>query len=133
VPGKTGRFDLSRPKDPLSAVAYLRDLHEPWVAVRRLDDAVAALLSWDAHVFPCAWLWYELGGLQGVPWHGRARLLGVEPSTSWPGTGLADIARRGQPLLTLTPGREITTELRLQVFKPTGAVRGVDDAGRAVC
>lgn len=132
LPGKSGTVDLSRPAGGIAAVAYLHDLSEPWVAVRRRDNALAAALSWDARVFPCVWLWYELGGSQTAPWLGRARLLGIEPSTSWPGTGLADIARRGGSLLTLEPGAEITTELRLHVCKPSGPVRGIDTSGRAL-
>jgi hypothetical protein len=131
VPGKRGTFDQSRPAGPMAATAYLHDFAAPWVAVRRLDDAVAVALSWDQAVFPCAWLWYELGGTPEAPWRGRARFLGVEPSSSWPGTGLADIARRGGRLLTLRPGDAIAAEIRLHVFKPKGSVRGVDGSGRA--
>lgn len=132
VPGKAGPCDLSRPKAPVSSLAYLRDFDPAWVALRRLDGTIGAALSWDAKLFSCAWLWYELAGLDDAPWHGRARLIGVEPSTSWPGTGLADIARRGGPLLTLAPGDVIRTTLRLHVFQPQGPVRGVDAGGRAI-
>jgi hypothetical protein len=133
VPGKQGAFDLSRPHGTMASLVYLQDLASPWVAVRRLDGAVGAALSWEAELFPCAWLWFELAGSQEPPWCGRARLLGVEPSTSWPGTGLADIARRGGPLLTLAPGTVRETVLRLHVFQPSGPVRAVDATGRAIC
>jgi len=132
VPGKDGPYDLSRPKAPVASVVYLSDSDRPWVALRRLDGLVGAALSWDAAVFPCAWLWYELGGTPEAPWYGRAHLIGVEPSTSWPGTGLADIARRGGPLLTLNPGDVVRTELRLHVFQPTGPVHDVDATGRVM-
>lgn len=132
VPGKGGAYDLSRPTGTVAAMAYLHDFAAPWVAIRRLDGTIGAALSWDQRLFPCAWLWLELGGTQEPPWYGRARLIGVEPSTSWPGTGLADIARRGGPLLTLEPGAEISTEVRLHVFKPPGPVRSVDGSGRAL-
>jgi len=131
--GKEGDCDLSRLDGKIAAMAYLHGFDEPWVAVRRTDNTIAAALSWDAGHFPCAWLWWELGGTDDAPWFGRARLLGVEPSTSWPGTGLADIARRGGPLLTLEPGQTITTQLRLHVFQPAGPIRGIDAAGRATC
>ena len=132
VPGKTGPFDLSRPRAPAASVAYLSDFDRPWVALRRLDGLIGAALSWDATLFPYAWLWYELAGNFEAPWHGRAHLIGVEPSTSWPATGLADIARRGGPLLTLAPGDVVRTTLRLHVFEPQGPVRGVDAGGRAI-
>jgi hypothetical protein len=58
-------------------------------------------------------------------------LIGIEPNTTWPGAGLAEADRRGAPLLTLQPGAEFTTTVRLHVFKPNGAIRGVDAAGFA--
>lgn len=131
--GKVGPCDLSRPADNITAMAYLHDFDEAWVALRRLDDRIAAALSWDRGLFPCAWLWLELGGTREAPWYGRARLIGVEPSTSWPGTGLADVARRGGPLLRLAPGDVISTTIRLHVFRPRGPIRGVDGGGRALC
>ncbi len=132
VPGKAGPFDVSRPGAPMASLAYLSDFGRPWVALRRLDGVIGAALSWDAGLFPFAWLWYELAGTPEMPWHGRAHLIGVEPSTSWPGTGLADIARRGGPLLTLRPGAVVRTRLRLHVFQPRAPVRDVDARGRVM-
>ena len=133
VPGKAGPIDLAHPsRGPMASLVYLSDFAAPWVAVRRSDGAVGATLSWDDARFPCLWLWYELGGSEETPWHGSARLLGVEPSTSWPGNGLADIARRGGPLLTLEPGAELSAFVRLHVTAPTGPVRGIDGDGRAI-
>jgi hypothetical protein len=132
LPGKQGPFDLSRPEGPLATLTYLRNFAGAWASIRRLDGFVAVALSWDAAVFPCAWLWYELGGTPEPPWRGQARLIGIEPNTTWPGNGLADAASRGAPLLTLRPGAEIATALRLHVFKPDGAVLRVDPSGRAV-
>jgi hypothetical protein len=130
--GKNGPVDLSRPSGKMAALAYLRDLDEAWVTIRRLDNALGVALSWDSRIFPCAWLWYELGGTAEQPWYGRARLLGVEPSTSWPGTGLADIDRRGGRLLTLEPDDEITSVIRLHIFQPTGPAHSVDENGRVI-
>lgn len=132
VPGKAGPFDLSSPRAPVASLAYLSDFDRAWVALRRLDGTIGAALSWDAALFPYAWLWCELAGNHDAPWHGRAHLIGVEPSTSWPATGLADIDRRGGPLLTLEPGDVISTTLRLHAFQPRGPVSGVDAEGRAI-
>lgn len=132
VSGKSGPVDLSRPAGTLSALSYLHDLASPWASIRRLDGTVGVALSWDAGLFSCAWLWYELGGSPEPPWLGRARLIGIEPNTTWPGAGLAEADRRGARLLTLQPGAEITTAVRLHVFEPEGAIRGVDANGFAV-
>ena len=132
VPGKTGPFDLGRPDGRVAALVYLQDFASPWMSIRRLDDSVAAALSWDSAVFPYAWLWYELGGNAEPPWNGKTRLIGMEPNTTWPATGLADADRRGGRLMTLQPGAESAATVRLHVFKPEGPVRGVDAAGRAI-
>jgi hypothetical protein len=132
VPGKHGAFDLSRPAGRIAALAYLQDFESAWAGIRRLDDSLAAVLSWDSSVFSCAWLWYELGGTEEPPWCGKARLIGVEPNATWPGNGLADAARRGGRLLALQPGAEIETWIRLCVFKPRGPVLGIDAHGHAL-
>ncbi|MEP9386369.1 hypothetical protein [Mesorhizobium sp. KR9-304] len=136
VPGKSGLVDLSKRAGPLAAMAYLYDF-EPapseraWAAIRRLDVAVAVALSWDADRFPCAWLWYELGGTVDAPWFGRGNMIGIEPSTTLSGAGLADAKARGTGLLTLEPGAELSAEVRLHVFRPSGRVDVVDAEGRA--
>jgi hypothetical protein len=139
VPGKAKNalFDLSRPREPLSAMTCLADFPPKitggaWVTIRRLDNAVGVALSWDETVFPNAWLWFELAGLTDAPWNGRTRLIGVEPNTTWPASGLAEAEARGGRLLTLVPGKEVTAQVRLQVFMPAGAVRGVNPDGRVV-
>jgi hypothetical protein len=130
--GKRGAFDLSRPSMPMAGMAYLHDFGAHWAAIRRLDDRVAAALSWDGTAFPHAWLWLELEGTQDAPWDGKTRLIGIEPNTTWPGNGLADTAQRRAPLLTLQPGVEISATVRLHVFKPNGPVLGVDADGQAL-
>ena len=132
VSGKAGAVDVGRPVEPMAALAYLHDFEKPWAAIRRLDDSIAVALSWDSARFPCAWLWFELGGTAEAPWYGCGRLIGIEPNTTWPGMGLADALARGSALLRLHPGDELTAELRLHVFRPSGPVAGVDTDGRAV-
>jgi hypothetical protein len=122
VEGKSGPFDLGHPPQKMAALAYLHDLDASWLAIRRMDNAIAAQLSWDRRRFPCAWLWYELGGTEVPPWHGRGRLIGLEPNSTMPAYGLATAGTRGANLLRLHPGEEIATELRLHVFKPEGPV-----------
>jgi len=131
VDGKSGPFDLGNPpKGPMAALAYLSDFESSWVAIRRLDNSIAVALSWDAD-FPCAWLWYELGGTLEPPWNGRTRLIGLEPNTTCLAYGLAEAQRRGARLLTLKPGAEVHATVRLHVFKPRWAITGIDKDGRA--
>ena len=89
--------------------------------MRRTDDAIAAVLTWDAKQFPCVWLWYEIRGIQEAPWNGSASLIGLEPNITTPAYGLATARSRGGALL-LSPGEEISTALRLRVLKPDGPI-----------
>jgi hypothetical protein len=134
---KNALYDLSRPREPLSAMTCLGDFPPEitggaWVTIRRLDNAVGIALSWDGRVFPYAWLWFELNGLTDAPWNGETRLIAVGPNTTWPANGLADAEAQGGRLLSLMPGKAVTAEIRLQVFKPNGAVRGVNPDGRVI-
>ena len=123
VPGKAGLFyRLDRPVGPLAAMAYLLNFEKAWASIRRLDGAIAADLTWDGALFPCAWLWIELEGTKELPWSGKARLIGIEPNTTWPGNGLMDTQRRGGRLLTLNPHQQISTWIRLRVFKPNATL-----------
>lgn len=132
APGKNGPVDLRRaPTGRMAALAFLRDFDPAWIAIRRLDNVVAVALSWDAAIFPYAWLWYELEATDDAPWHGRTRLIGLEPSTTCSANGLADAARRGERLLELRPGVPVTATVRLQVFQPAGPVTGISADGRA--
>lgn len=137
IEGKLGSVDLRRPMSltasgQIAALIYLGDFASPWIAVRRLDGAVAVALSWDADVFPAAWVWYELGGTLDAPWNGHTRLIGVEPNTTSLAYGLAEARRQGARLLALRPGEPLGAKIRLHVFSSTGHVRGVDHDGRAV-
>lgn len=131
VPATAGRYDLSRPATPSASLACLTDLASPWAAIRRLDGRVGALLSWDGETFPYAWLWCELNGTTEPPWYGRARLIGIEPNSTWPAGGLARARAEAAPLFVLRPGMERRSWVRLHVFEPTGPVAGCDATGRA--
>jgi len=131
VPGKDGIADASRPSGPMAALAYLTGFARPFVAIRRLDGAVGAALSWQGEVYDCVWYWCELGGTSEPPWDGKARLIGLEPCSTPYGHGLAEAERRGARLIRLRPGQPVTATLCLHVFRPTGTVTGTDPGGRA--
>lgn len=122
VPGKDGAVDLGRPSAPWASLAYLKGFDHHWAAIRRLDDAIAIVLSWDGARFPCAWIWYELDGTGEEPWAGRTRLIGIEPNTTPCGLGLGEAARRGAALLRLESGQEFTGAIHLRVFRPSGPI-----------
>ena len=127
LPGKLGAIDVGRmATGPISSLVYLHDFDSHWVSIRRLDNAVAIVLSWDGDLFPYVWLWHELEGNPDPPWLGQTRLIGVEPNTTCSSSGIADAHRRGEHLLTLQPGIPVATWVRLNVFKPTGPIKYMD-------
>ncbi|HJT15501.1 MAG TPA: hypothetical protein VJ790_22960 [Dongiaceae bacterium] len=136
VSGKDGMIDLRRPlagspEAGMATLAYLHNFESPWISIRRLDNAVAATLSWDSSIFPCLWYWIEIGGTPDAPWSGRARLIGLEPSTTRLAYGLAEAKRRDAGVLMLDAGSVHSAGIRLHVHKPLGAVHGIDSDGRA--
>jgi galactose mutarotase-like enzyme len=129
VEGKVGMIDLRRPMiaapaGRIAALTYLTDFEAPWIAIRRMDDAIAVALSWDATIFPSAWMWLEIGGTPDAPWDGRTRLIGLEPNTTPLAYGLAEARRQGARLMTLEPNVPVEAEIRLKVFKPSGRISG---------
>ena len=114
--------DLLRPSAPLASLAYLQRFEQPWAAIRRCDDAIAVLLTWDGVRFPCAWLWHELEATADAPWSGRTRLVAIEPNTTPCCLGLAEAMARGAPLLRLAPGEQVTAHIHLRVFRPAGPI-----------
>jgi hypothetical protein len=126
--GKDGEMDLRRPVAPCASLAYLEGFGDAWAAIRRLDDAVAVLLSWDGQRFPCAWLWCELEGTAEEPWGGRTRLVAIEPNTTACGLGLNEARRRGLPLLRLSPGDKLAGSIALRVFTPSGPILNPEPA-----
>ena len=71
-----------RCRDPSSACFTCRGwVTEPWAAIRGVAPGLGVAMAWDATTFPCAWFWWEIGG-PGHPWHGRARIVAIEPNTS---------------------------------------------------
>lgn len=90
-----GTIDLSRvPAGPVERLCYLTNLSEGWVAAR-CPDGLGIAMAWPLEVFPCLWLWQEIGG-PGFPWYGRSAISALEPASAWPADGLAAAADRGQ-------------------------------------
>jgi hypothetical protein len=121
-PGAAGRWpvvggaDLSRPVEGGALLGRLHDFDGgPWVSVAREDGSLGVRLTWDAAIYPHCWIWQELGGTAGPPWHGEARVIGVEPATSWPGQGLARAATISGTALAIAPRATRVGEVTLSV------------------
>jgi len=119
LPGPRGLEDLSNPPEGAAALACLCDLGPaPWAEVRRVDGSLAVRLSWTADPWPLAWLWIETGGTMDAPWFGRGRMIGIEPCSTWPATGLAAARAAGGQVIALTAGEVRTAHIALTVYRP---------------
>lgn len=125
-----GVADVSRvPDAAVERVCYLPDRPAGWAAVRDPATGRGVGLAWDLGAFPHLWLWQQLDG-QRFPFHGRARLVGIEPVSCWPGDGLARAVEQGQAS-TIGPSGSATGWVTLSLFDATDdAVTMVDRAGR---
>lgn len=126
-PGDQGRWplvgagsrpaDLRHPAEGGALLGYLSDFDgAPWVRVTRDDGALGVRLTWDGSIFPYCWMWQELGGTTGPPWNGEVRVIGIEPSTSWPGQGLARVAEKTGTTFRLAGRGSISGSVTLSVF-----------------
>ena len=108
---------------------YLKDFSEGWIAVTNPGKRVGFGLSWDASVFRYVWIWQALGGGLGYPWYGRTYNMGIEPWSSYPCAGLAEVVQRGTAL-TLPPGESCKVWLNAVAFEGLDEVTNIDQEGR---
>jgi hypothetical protein len=118
VPARAGgTVDLSRVGDgPTERLAYLSGFERTggWTAIRGVADGLGVAMAWDPATFPHVWNWWEIRG-PGHPWHGRSRIVAIEPHTSVPSDGLAAAVARGDAHV-LEPGRTHETWLTVSLF-----------------
>ena len=118
LPGRCGPVDLSHPPEGIALLACLADLGpNPWATLARADG-LGARIGWDADPWPLAWVWVETGGTTDPPWNGQARMIAIEPCTTWPATGLAAARAAGGPVLTLAAGEVRRAQITLTVLEP---------------
>ena len=110
---------------------YLR-CSEGWYVLHNEGSGLAATMKWDADVFPFLWFWQECCDEAGYPWFGRYHIVGVEPFTSYPSSGLDEALRRGTAL-RLPPNEALSATLSIGATSFSAGrdlvVAGVDDAG----
>lgn len=115
LPGKRAPVDLSRPPEAAALLACLMDLGPaPWASLTRAD-AITLRLGWTTDPWPLAWVWVETGGTPDAPWRGQARMIGIEPCSTWPATGLSAARAAGGAVIALRAGETRTARLTLTV------------------
>ncbi len=109
--------DVSRiGRGPTERLAYLSGFggRDGWTAIRGVAPGLGVAMAWDVATFPHAWFWWQIGG-PGHPWHGRSRLVAIEPHTTVPSDGLAAADERGEAH-RLSPGETRDTWLTVSLF-----------------
>jgi len=115
-------LDLSVVPDaatPRLLLGYLSGFDDGAASIENDALDMACTLSWQLDVFPYAWLWQELGATAGAPWFGRAFAIAIEPSTSFPASGLGGVVGTTGTHRTLETGAAVEAELRLRL-SPVG-------------
>ncbi len=107
-----GRLEVPGPDQRVVAMGYLVGLREAWYELQNQPLGFGIRWDWDIGIFPYVWLWQELRGSFGYPWYGRCYVMGVEPFTSIPGSGLANAIAQGTAK-TLAAGASIKTTVRV--------------------
>jgi galactose mutarotase-like enzyme len=118
LPGRHGPVDLTHPPEGASLLSCLADLGPSPCASLTRDDGLAVRLDWTADPWPLAWLWIETGGATDPPWNGQARMVAIEPCTTWPATGLVAARAKGGSVLTLAAGETRHARITLTVLSP---------------
>lgn len=93
---------------------YLTGFAAGWYEVERPDLRLRIRVEWDREQLPYLWFWQEFGASTGYPWYGRAYVIGLEPFSSYPTSGLAAAIANGTALW-LEPHEERQLWLRVEV------------------
>ena len=113
-------------------VAYFHGFEQGWWAVTNRQLGVGFGIAWDPEMFPFACYWHELGASEHFPWFGRGYALALEPTTSWPASGIADVARTTRTQRSLAPGETIETQLWAVFYDSDWGVTRIEPGGIAI-
>jgi galactose mutarotase-like enzyme len=107
-------IDLSvlPPAGTRSDLAYLRP---PVGRYTIASDVLRVQVEWDLGLQPYLWYWQEFGAVDTAPWWGAEYVIGLEPFSSAPGGGIAEVldggtARWIEPGQTLSAAYSIGVE-----------------------
>lgn len=110
-----GKMSVPSERERLFAMGYLAQLESGRYDLKNRQLGFGVQWNWDAAVFPYVWLWQELRGSFGYPWHGRCYVMGVEPFTSIPGNGLLSVIDAGTAKV-IGAGATLVTEFSVTLI-----------------
>lgn len=100
---------------PRFLFGFLDGLGEGTYRVRNDRLGLAARMTWPLDVFPCVWLWEEIGFTHDHPWNGQAYAVGIEPQTAYPALGMTELRRQGGHGLMVDADGVLSATLTLTV------------------
>jgi hypothetical protein len=124
VPQAGGDVDMGHV--PLAAIANLNvqlcGMAGP-ITATYLDEGAGVILDWDRTLLPSLQIWHTDRGINGAPWHGQYRGIGLEPIAAAfdfhdsVSTGPNPINARGVPTaITLEQGQWTTIRHSITAF-----------------
>jgi hypothetical protein len=79
---------------PRSLMAYFTDFSSGWYALTNTELGFGVGLAWPRAIYPYAWFWQEMHAHDGLPWYKQAYVMAIEPNTSFPASGLVEVAAK---------------------------------------
>src|SRR5581483_1912853 len=111
-----GEMAVSSPEQRVVAMGYLAELRDGWYELHSQRLRFGVRWDWQVEIFPYVWLWQELRGSFGYPWYGRCYVMGVEPFTSIPGSGLNAAIEYGTAP-TLAAGKSVHMNMLVEFIQ----------------
>ena len=103
VLGKVPAF--GEPRQLLSYLDFADS--DAWYRIVNPEHDLAFELAWSSADMPHAWFFQEMCATPGWPWFSNTYIMAIEPSTTWPGRGLAHAVAEGRAA-QLGPGESRT-------------------------
>ncbi|WP_291765836.1 aldose 1-epimerase [Caldivirga sp. UBA161] len=107
--------DLSRFPRSINTedLVYVPTVKGNWFRLINEDLGIRLEANWDSSIFRSMWMWRPLNS-PNYPWFGRIYATALEPTTSWPATGLAEQVKNGTAYEIQGNG-ELNTWIKIKV------------------
>ena len=122
---------LSAPDDPSADLWYLDDFTDGWCVLENPELDILVTLCWELERFPYLWVWQECHDSSGYPWFGEHHMVGIEPWSSYPASGLLTAIANGTARL-INAGATHRATLSIGISARDGSAGtpvGVDASG----
>jgi hypothetical protein len=115
---------------PRHLLAYFDEFDSGWYALTNTKLGFGIGLVWDSKVFPYAWFWQEMHASSGFPWYKEAYVMAVEPFSSYPSQGLANVINKTGTQQIWQPRSSRETELKVLFYESTTGIERIEPDGK---